>query len=152
MFTILNVYTENSQSALSIDPARVQRIVEEVVSSEKKKFDEASIHFVTTEEICALHAEYFDDPSPTDCISFPIDNSDGGYRVLGDVFVCPETAIEYAGENGGDPYEEATLYIVHGVLHLLGYRDIEEEEEKEMRAGEARHMKHLKSLNLLLNA
>lgn len=148
----MNVNIENSQSALSIDPALVQRIAEEVVLLENKKFDEVSLYFVTTQEICDLHEEYFDDPSPTDCISFPIDNTDGGYRILGDVFVCPETAIEYAKENGGDPYEETTLYIVHGMLHLLGYRDIEEEEEKEMREGEARHMKHLNSLKLLLNS
>ncbi len=148
----MNVYVLNSQSALPIDTPRVERIVQEVVSLEKKNFDEVSVHFVTTEEICELHAEYFNDPSPTDCISFPIDNEDEGYRVLGDVFVCPETAKEYANENGGDPFEEATLYVVHGILHLLGYRDIEEEEEKEMRAGEARHMAHLKTLNLWLNA
>ncbi len=87
---------------------------------EGKSYDEVSQHFVTTQEICSLHEEYFEDPSPTDVFPFLLIMRMKGYKVLGDVFICPETAIEYVTENGGDPYEEMTLYIVHGLLHLMG--------------------------------
>ena len=42
-----------------------------------------------------------------------------------------------------DPYGEVTLYIVHGFLHLLGYDDIEESDEKEMRSEEKNCIVHL---------
>lgn len=139
----MDVHTLNTQSALSVHPRQVERIVKEVLSLEGEEADEVSIHFVSEEEICEIHADYFNDPSPTDCITFPIDNEDEGYRLLGDVFVCPEVAIEYAAAHQGDPYEETTLYLIHGILHLLGYRDSTDEEIKEMRAAETRHMTHL---------
>ena len=126
-------------------------MVAEVLSLEKTSCDEVGIHYVETKIICDLHAEYFDDPSPTDCISFPIDQDIvTGYRLLGDVFVCTETAVLYAQQQQLDPYQETMLYVVHGLLHLLGYDDIEEGERAIMRKAEARHMDHLKSLHLSL--
>lgn len=125
----------------------------EVISFEGQSCKEISIHFVSKKEICDLHGQYFNDPSPTDCISFPLDeeeDEDNGYRILGDVFVCPEVAIEYAATHQTDPYEETSLYVVHGLLHLLGYDDIEDDDEAEMRAAEKRHFAHLKACDLLL--
>mgnify|MGYP000476326412 CR=1 FL=1 len=149
----MNVIVTNEQTDLSISKKQVVKIVKAVLCLEEVTCDEVSINFVTTEEICALHRDYFDDPSPTDCISFPM--SDGeltqGIPILGDVFVCPETAIEYSKENQVDLYEEVTLYIVHGLLHLIGYDDITELEQLSMREAEKRHMKHLKEMSLCLS-
>ena len=79
---------------------------------------------------------------------FPLDDGDSeeGYCILGDIFVCPKTAIDYAAKSGQDPYLEVRmLYIVHGLLHLMGYDDIESQDRKRMRAAEKRHMHHLKA-------
>lgn len=129
----------------------VEKLVRAVVSSEGQRCDEVSIQFVDTPTICQLHADFFADPSPTDCISFPIDDPASAYRVLGEVFVCPATAIEYAQTHQGDPYMETSLYIVHGLLHLMGYDDISPEDEAAMRAAEQRHMKALTEQHLLLS-
>lgn len=143
----------NQQSSLVILPDLVQKIVEQVIVDENQNCEETSIYFVDTPTISRLHEEYFQDPSPTDCISFPLDEEEDGspYRVLGDVFVHPESAIAFATEKALNPYEETTLYIVHGLLHLLGYNDIEDEDRNEMRAAENRHMEKLKELNLVLH-
>lgn len=149
----MNVIVTNEQSDLSISKKQVVAVVKTVLHLEGRACDEVSINFVTTEEICALHQDYFDDPSPTDCISFPMSDGEStqGIQLLGDVFICPETAIEYAKENQVDLYEEVTLYIVHGLLHLMGYDDITELEQLSMREAEERHMKHLKKMNLCLS-
>lgn len=147
----MNIIVEDSQISLQISSQRVKKIVKAILDHEKQKCNEVVVHFVTTEEICRLHEEFFNDPSPTDCISFPLDESnDEDYRVLGDVFVCPQTALEYAKKNELNPYEETTLYIIHGLLHLIGYDDIEEEDQLAMRAAEKKHMQNLKNLNLYL--
>lgn len=109
------------------------------------------MHFVETEEISHLHGQFFGDPSPTDCISFPMDGvEEDGYCVLGDIFVCPNAAIEYAKEHQCDLHEETALYVVHGLLHLMGYDDIKDEDRQQMRAAEKRHMAHLAQLHVSL--
>lgn len=136
---------------IPINVESVQRLVQEFARFHNISFDEASICFVDTAAICDLHAKFFNDPSPTDCISFPMDDlEETGYRVLGEVFVCPETAADYVSMHGGNLYEEITLYTIHGLLHLLGYDDIDESEEVLMRAEEARYLSYVASKNLWL--
>ncbi|MEA2428284.1 MAG: putative rRNA maturation factor [Thermoleophilaceae bacterium] len=63
------------------------------------------------EEIHALNREHRGIDSPTDVLSFPIDESgpSAGPRELGDVVICPEHT------------EDLTEAVVHGVLHLCGH-------------------------------
>lgn len=138
----------NEQDDLTIDTKSIPQIVQLVLKEEGVTTKELSINFVTKEAITKLHADYFDDPTPTDCITFPIDQEE----LLGDIFVCPRTAIEYVEEEGGEVYEEVTLYIVHGLLHLIGYDDIEEADRVEMRSAEERHMKRLRSCGAIATA
>jgi len=126
-------------------------MVRALIDKLKIKCDEISVHFVSTTKICKLHADFFNDPTTTDCITFPVDNSlDEQYVVLGEVFVCPKTAIDFSKKYNKDLYEEATLYLVHGILHLLGYDDIDPEDRKKMRKKERFCMKFLKENNLIL--
>ena len=146
----------NRQSSLAIDDARIKRVVEAVLDFEDCVCDEVSITFVDTEEICKLHEQFFNDPSPTDCISFPIDqNQKLGYQFLGEVFVCPKIAIDYVHKNediSQDPYIETSLYVAHGLLHLLGYDDIKEDDQKVMRSKENAIMQQLIKHNLTLHS
>lgn len=147
----MNVHVFNEQTDLAVSVIIIQEIAKQIVKAEKKQFDEVSIHLVDKETICKLHADFFNDPSPTDCISFPMDSpNEEGYKILGDVFVCPSIAIEYAGAHDEDPHLETTLYITHGILHLLGYDDLDERSEAKMRTAEKKHIKLLKLNKLIL--
>lgn len=139
---LISVY--NRQKDVKISKAKIKKIVAATIAFEGEHCDEVAVHFVTTDEICDLHKQFFNDPSPTDCISLPIDDaSETHYLVLGDVFVCPETAVRYAALNHCDLMNEITLYVVHGLLHLMGYDDIKVKDRRLMRAAEKRHMDHL---------
>lgn len=148
----MEVTVVDEQSSLQLDEHLLQRIIPEIIHFEGQKADEVALYFIDNERMCDLHDQFFDDPSPTDCISFPIDDEEEDYRVLGEVFVCPETAQRYVQEHGGDVYREVLLYVIHGLLHLMGYDDIAEEDRKQMRAAEARHLAHLDQLGLNLHA
>jgi len=151
----VNVLFANRQCALSISPGGVERLVQAFLRWKQVSCDEVSIHFVEKEEICRLHNDFFDDPTPTDCISFPIDHpkdSQGEYSVLGEVFVCPEVGIEYANSKKKDPYTEVSLYVIHGLLHLLGFDDQEEKERMIMQGEENSAMEYLKENKVLLHA
>lgn len=148
----MEIHIFNRQRDLSLKKARTQAAVQAIIAHEGQACDEVSIHFVNTNTIAALHEQFFDDPSPTDCISFPMDEEDHmpGYRVLGEIIVCPQAAIGYCAKHGGDPYRETTLYVIHGLLHLMGYDDLDPAQRKVMRQAEKRHLKHLQELKLLL--
>lgn len=111
----------------------------------KVPFEEVSIYFVSEKKISKLHDLFFQDPSPTDCISFPVDETH-----LGEIFVCPKVAIQYASKRGLAPYKETTLYIIHGLLHLIGYDDLEKKAKETMRKKEKSCMRHLERVNIFL--
>lgn len=148
----MNIDIYNKQKDLPISSRVVKKIVKAVLALEGCLCDQIAVYFVTTKEICKLHDKYFNDPSVTDCISFPMDNFifEIGDKMLGEVFVCPETALHYAEEHHADSFEECTLYIVHGLLHLMGYDDTNPKVKAVMRKAEKKHMDHLKKLNLIL--
>jgi len=147
----LDISIQNNQKDLTFNEKAVSLLVKETIVLEGQNCDEVSINFVSEEEICRLHEIYFNDPSPTDCISFPIDDQNEQYRLLGDVFVCPATAIKYADAHQLPAHDELALYIIHGLLHLMGYNDISDTDIKKMRAAEKRALDHLKALDISLS-
>lgn len=147
----MKISVTNRQKDVRISTPSVKRAFIEAASLYNLEFDEAGVHFVTEKRICELHDQFFDDPSPTDCITCPIDMDDvPGYKYLGDVFVCPKAAFDHVPAEDKALHEEVTLYVIHGLLHLLGYDDMNESDQKIMRQEEARIMAHLKSKNLLI--
>lgn len=147
----MNIAVYNRQKDVKIRPLSVKKAFTEAARFYNVQFDEAAVHFVSTKEISELHGEFFQDPTPTDCITFPIDNEAvPGYRFLGEICVCPEAALEHCAEHGTDVYEEITLYVMHGLLHLLGYDDMNDKDRVLMRKEEARIMEQLKKENLLI--
>ena len=135
----------NNQKDLPLSIANIKLMVPFLLRTLKISTDEVILHFVTKSAIGKVHDSFFSDPSPTDCISFPLDDS-----ILGEVFVCPQVAIEYANKRNLDPYQETTLYIIHGLLHLLGYDDCEPQERRRMRAAERRALQRLEQLKISL--
>lgn len=149
----MKILIRNAQPFLPLTLSSIEQVASAVLAQEGVTTDELSLHFVTTEEISALHATFFNDPTPTDTISFPLDPPGApGYHVLGEVFVCPETARSYLQKE--DPqacYEETLLYLIHGLLHLIGYDDQSEEERIKMRLAEERHLLNLSTQQLSLS-
>jgi len=147
----VDIHIAQRQNDFRLSETSIRDLVEAFLTHAKCSYDEVSIHFVDAPEICDLHGQFFDDPSLTDCISFPMDDSsEEGYRVMGEIFVCPETARQYVADHGGDIYKEMTLYVIHGLLHLIGYDDIEEEDERKMRAAEQEYLADIGTKNLWL--
>jgi probable rRNA maturation factor len=151
----VNVVCINAQDALHIDEDQVERLVSTFLNWKKVECDEIIIHFVNKKKISQLHGVHFQDPSPTDCISFPIDSPDEkkeGYTVLGEVFVCPQVGVEYTQKHQLNPHDEISLYIVHGLLHLLGYDDQDKQSLTLMRQQETLSLSYLKENKAVLHA
>lgn len=103
---------------------------------------ELSLVFLTDPALAQLHADFMDDPSTTDVITFDGDSAAG---IAGEICVSADTALTYAREHDHDFATELTLYLVHGWLHLAGYDDLRPAKKRRMRAAEARALKLLRA-------
>ena len=148
----MEIDVENLQNDLSLDLPAIKSLISFTLKHLDVTCDEISIRFVSEPEICQIHADHFDDPSPTDCITFPMDDEDSntGYRHLGECIICPKAAIDYDSKQSA--HHELSLYIVHTILHLVGYKDLIESDIKQMRAQEQSCMEALEKNNLVLTA
>jgi len=120
----------NRQSHLPVKISSIRKFVLYVLKKKRVSFQEVSVYLVGKKRMSALHEKFFKDPTPTDCLSFPLEQP-----FLGDIFVSPQVAIEY---NPTAPYQETMLYILHGLLHLLGYIDTNKKDRDKMRKEEDR--------------
>ncbi len=147
----MNVIVYNEQTDLLINPTTAEPVVRYVLEKEQIKADEVVVFFVSEEVICELHRDFFNDPSPTDCITFPLDD-----MCLGEVFICPKIALDRqasADEEVADtPYQETTLYLIHTILHLIGYEDTEPVKRAVMHERQQLYLNELIQKNLLLSA
>jgi probable rRNA maturation factor len=143
----MSILIFNKQKDLKLSVKAVKALVRAFLSHEKVECGEISIYFVSEKIICQMHDEFFQDPSSTDCISFPSEI----HPLSGEIFVCPRTAINYAEKKGLDSYQETALYLIHGLLHLLGYDDLTPLERRIMRKKEKSCMGELKNLNISLS-
>lgn len=139
------VHLFDRQKDLKIDKGSLRALVKSTLAFLDSTPDEVSLYLVPEKKIIQLHDEFFNDPTSTDCISFPLDASH-----LGEIFVCPKTAIAYAKKHNLDPHTETALYIVHGLLHLLGYNDLTPADKRVMRKKEKSCMGHLSKLKIHL--
>lgn len=96
---------------------------------------EISLVFLTDPALARLHADFLDDPTTTDVITFEGDPALGS---AGEICVSADTAAAYARQHRRDFSAELTLYVVHGWLHLTGYDDLRPARKRRMRAAEAR--------------
>ncbi len=100
---------------------------------------EVSITLTDNKYIHQLNREYRKIDRPTDVLSFALNESeepeilDGPETdVLGELVISVERAEEQAEEYGHSLRREIAFLTVHGMLHLLGYDHMEEEERQEM--------------------
>lgn len=95
-----------------------------------------NIILVSEDKIHEINKQYRGIDRPTDVISFALEDSKDveydGYRLLGDIYICDSKVYEQAKEYGHSIKRELSFLAIHGLLHLLGYDHMKEDEEKVM--------------------
>ena len=89
-----------------------------------------AFRFVDDAEIGRLHDAFMGDPSPTDIITFPFDPDDG--EMGGDIVISVDTAARNAEEHGWPLSQELTFLVLHGLLHVLGWDDTNDDDRTAM--------------------
>ena len=140
------IYFATEQNALPVT-YRLKRLIRESVLATLayENFRDpcaVSVTFTDNEGIRDLNRQYRNMDKPTDVLSFPLIDFEGGdeppvdepQAMLGDIVLSLEQAAAQADEFGHSFEREAAFLTVHSMLHLLGYDHVNgEEEDREMR-------------------
>lgn len=130
----MRIAIANQQTTLAIDGTRIESLARDILAEHGFARGELSIAVVDDPTIHALNARCLQHDYPTDVLSFCLDEDED--RLEGEVVVSADTAVRNAAEYGWDAGDELLLYVAHGVLHLVGFRDKSDEESRVMRRAE----------------
>lgn len=96
---------------------------------------ELSILLCDDRTIHKLNREHRRKDKPTDVLAFAMHEGEevtGDQQLLGDVVISLQTARRQAAQHGRSLWDEVTMLLAHGLLHLIGYDHRTDQEEREM--------------------
>ena len=114
-----------------------EQLTQWVAAALHGRLDEAelSVRIVSSGESRELNHQYRGKDSSTNVLSFPFEVPEGiELSLLGDLVVCAEVVTQEAEEQNKPLMHHWAHMIIHGVLHLLGFDHINNEEAEEMEA------------------
>ncbi|MBU2063604.1 MAG: rRNA maturation RNase YbeY [Candidatus Omnitrophica bacterium] len=121
-----NIKIKNFQKKIKVNQAKLKRIANAILKNENAGRSEVSILLVDDAFIRKLNRKYLNKNSATDVLAFRL--GDGEFaqicpQILGDVVISLDTACYRARSLKICFEKELSLYLIHGLLHLLGYED-----------------------------
>ncbi|MCI1955167.1 MAG: rRNA maturation RNase YbeY [Oscillospiraceae bacterium] len=128
----IRVIIDNKQKAVKI-PTGLRMLVRRCCNAvlRMENFEgpaEISVVFVDNEQIHKLNLQYRNKDLATDVLSFPMGengvydiNHSTGAKILGDIVISMEKAVEQAKRYGHSLEREVGYLTAHSMLHLLGY-------------------------------
>jgi len=132
----MNDYSITNEYGYDKDYSFLDDVIKRTLKHEKVKKANFSIVFVDNEKIQYLNKNYRNIDRITDVISFAFEDNErmvyNNVRFLGEIYICIPRMIEQAESYGHSETRELAFLTVHGLLHLLGYDHMTEEDEKEM--------------------
>lgn len=148
---MIAVEINNAQQIANIDLERLERVSEATLREEGVKSAEVSVAIIDSDTMQRLNREHLGHDYDTDVLSFLFDSDEDesasadlprgrGKSIDGEVLIGAGTAARVAKEFGWSVEDEVILYLVHGLLHLVGYDDLTETEKTLMRQREIFHL------------
>jgi probable rRNA maturation factor len=138
----MEILMANRQRTRRLDRKFIQRLAQEVLTELGVAKVELGLHFVSAKEMARVHEQFMNIPGSTDVITFD-HGSNPPASVNGEIFISVEDAIAQAREFKTTWQSEAARYVVHGILHLLGFDDLEPGACKKMKQAENRLVKKM---------
>jgi probable rRNA maturation factor len=132
------IFLENN-AGLPFPPDLLERAARATLDLSAAPDADLTLVLTGDEQIRALNRDFLGRDAPTDVLAFPSEETDPqtGRRYLGDVILSLQRAREQAAARGHTLEAEASLLVVHGVLHLLGHDHAEAQEKARMWAAQA---------------
>lgn len=118
----------NRRSRSPVDAAKLRSVCLRALREEGARPDAmVSVTALSEREMREFNRLYMGRDGATDVLAFAMGEESGGDFLLGDVLVCPAYVHRHRERYGTEKGKELELVAVHGLLHLLGYSDEDEE-------------------------
>ena len=128
---MISIDISNQQSIVAVDEDRMRSVAHTVLADAGIHAAQISIAIVDDRAIRPLNRKYLDHDFATDVLSFVLEqNAD---HLEGEVVASAETAARVADGLDWTADDELLLYVVHGVLHLVGHDDATDQQRDAMR-------------------
>lgn len=111
------------------DKSKIRTWLTRIIHKKKKVVGEVNIIFCSDEYLAKLNEQYLQHDTLTDIITFDFVD---GKTISGDIFISVDRMKENAKLFHVKQNDEALRLIIHGVLHLLGYKDNTQKNKKNM--------------------
>ena len=118
---MIRVQIAGPRCPLGLSRQRVRWAVRAVLQEEGITCAEISVAIVDDPTIRTLNHRYLGHDEPTDVLAFLLDRRDN--RLEGEIVASADTARRVAARYQLSPADELLLYVIHGALHLAGWRD-----------------------------
>ncbi|KPK86960.1 MAG: hypothetical protein AMS27_03775 [Bacteroides sp. SM23_62_1] len=115
-------------------------LIKKIINLHNKKTGEINIILTCDEKLLDLNKKYLNRDYYTDIITFDYSEKE---RISGDLYVSIERIKENAKEYKVNEEDELKRVIIHGILHLLGYKDEKEKDKYKMRKKENELLKKI---------
>jgi probable rRNA maturation factor len=139
---MIRVKIASPQEIVPLDYAKLREIGRVVLDGEGIAEAQISLAFVDNPTIHRLNKQFLNHDEPTDVLSFPM-SGPRAKCLEGELVIGAEVAKDQAAERGHDVGAELALYAIHGLLHLCGYDDHEDDEVTKMRVRERHYLRAL---------
>ena len=129
------INTDGLEEPFELNEEKLEEISETILSDYYAELPDFSLTFVTPDDIRELNATYRETDAVTDVLSFESEGEidpETGNEYLGDIVICLEQAKKQAEQSGHPVENEIALLEIHGLLHLLGYDHLDDDQKKEM--------------------
>jgi len=144
----MNVAIVNRQRTKKINTRFLKQVAAELFGELEISATELGVHLVGAKKMAQVNRQYLQHEGSTDVITF--DHSEkrpaaSGQRkqIHGELFICVDDAVAQAKAFKTNWQSEVVRYLVHGVLHLLGYDDLQPDLRREMKREENRLVRRL---------
>ena len=133
---------ENLHPHLVVNEEKLSQHIQKMVDAEGFSIEYLGVILSDHQHIHDLNQQFLHHDYQTDVLSFSLNGEMGLQQKIidGEVYVDLDMALERAPEFHSDFETEAFRYVLHGILHLLGYDDQTAELKAEMRGLEDKYL------------
>jgi len=112
------------------DKAKVKAWIKDTIVAEGFKLSELNYIFCSDDYLLQINQQYLDHDTYTDIVTF--DNSEQEGVIVSDIFISIPRIKENAEKFKVSVVDELHRVLIHGALHLLGYKDKSAADKKKM--------------------
>lgn len=116
--------------SLPLQKSDIESLLELISANEQTDFALLEVVYVDEKEIIRINNEHLDHNYITDIITF--NYHDPGEAIEGTLFCCAPRIVEQSKEYADSERQEFLRLVIHGMLHLCGYKDNDQESKHKM--------------------